>query len=219
MDAPYDPNADNQVWSGMCAMWSGHLLMKAVEIKETLSAPCATCEEIDDALRSYLAAATAAKGLLVNRFWATADGRSGSSASGGVYCTLCVRITCIQHIRRSRRLREAAVCLCIITSIATASPYGGRADSRQEEDPDVLYLVAAFLMFDGKGNEPTFEMMQEEGIFPRLLELIEEWNAGKSPLLQRMLLILLYEMARMQRLTREDLGNSNHPSRNKTKGG
>ena len=50
-------------------------------------------------------------------------------------------------------------------------------------------------MFDGKGNEPTFEMMQEEGIFPRLLELIEEWNAGKSPLLQRLLLILVYEMA------------------------
>jgi hypothetical protein len=76
----------------------------------------------------------------------------------------------------------------------------------QEDDADVLYLVAAFLMFDGKTNEPTFEMMQEEGIFQRLLELIEEWNAEKNPPLQRMLLILLYEMARMQRLTREDLG-------------
>jgi hypothetical protein len=46
----------------------GHRLTEVAEIKETLSAPCASCEEIDDALRSYLAAATAAKGLLVNRF-------------------------------------------------------------------------------------------------------------------------------------------------------
>jgi hypothetical protein len=61
-------------------------------------------------------------------------------------------------------------------------------------------------MFDGKSNEPTFEMMQEEGIFPRLLELIQEWDAGKNPPLQRLLLILLYEMGRMQRLTWEDLG-------------
>src|ERR1700729_1063711 len=73
-------------------------------------------------------------------------------------------------------------------------------------------------MFDGTSNEPTFEMMQEEGIFPRLLELIEEWNAGKNPLLQRMLLILLYEMARMQRLTREDLSNANDMLQKQTKG-
>ena len=61
-------------------------------------------------------------------------------------------------------------------------------------------------MYDGKNNESTFEMMQEEGIFPRLVELIQELDGGKKPTLHRMLLVLLYEMARMQRLTWEDLG-------------
>ena len=101
--------------------------MTTAEIKEALSPPCVSCEEIDDALRSYLAAATAGKGLLVNKFPATADARSGPSASGGVYCTLRLRIKCIQHIYRSWRLREAAVCLCITTGISTTMRYGDPA--------------------------------------------------------------------------------------------
>ena len=48
-------------------------------------------------------------------------------------------------------------------------------------------------------------MMSEEGVFPRLMELILERkddNVG----LHRMLLELLYEMSRMQRLRIQDLG-------------
>jgi hypothetical protein len=47
-------------------------------------------------------------------------------------------------------------------------------------------------------------MMQQEGAFPRLVELITEWD-GKEETLHRMLLDLMYESSRIQRLTWEDL--------------
>lgn len=49
-------------------------------------------------------------------------------------------------------------------------------------------------------------MMQEEGAFPRLVELIQiHGKAGGDAELHRLLLELLYEMSRIQRLTWEDL--------------
>jgi hypothetical protein len=69
-------------------------------------------------------------------------------------------------------------------------------------------LIIAFLLFDGRQNESTFGMMNEEGVFPRLLELIQakiDDDAG----LHRMLLELLYEMSRIQRLRIEDLSECN----------
>ena len=47
-------------------------------------------------------------------------------------------------------------------------------------------------------------MMKEEGGFPRLLELIQEGRDDDAGL-HRMLLELLYEMSRIQRLRNEDL--------------
>lgn len=75
----------------------------------------------------------------------------------------------------------------------------------QEDEPATLHITAAFLLFDGRSHEPTFEMMQNEGVFPKLVELVREKREGDSGL-HRLLLELLYEMSRMQKLTREDLG-------------
>ena len=47
-------------------------------------------------------------------------------------------------------------------------------------------------------------MMNEEGAFPRLLELVQE-RKDDDAALHRMLLMLLYEMARIQRLRIGDL--------------
>lgn len=47
-------------------------------------------------------------------------------------------------------------------------------------------------------------MMNEEGVFPRLLELIQEKKNDDAGF-HRMLLELLYEMSRIQRLRVEDL--------------
>ena len=74
----------------------------------------------------------------------------------------------------------------------------------QEDSADTLHLIVAFLLFDGRQNETTFAMMNEEGVFSRLRELIQE-RKGDDLCLHRMLLDLLYEMSRIQRLRTEDL--------------
>ena len=79
----------------------------------------------------------------------------------------------------------------------------------QEDSPDTLHLIIAFLLFDGRQNDITFEMMNEEDGFPRLLELIQGGKDDDAGL-HRMLLELLYEMSRIQRLRTEDL-SQHHP--------
>src|ERR1700759_3984628 len=70
----------------------------------------------------------------------------------------------------------------------------------KEDEPSTLYVVAALLLFDGRAGEESFEMMQQEDGFPRLIELIQELSDGKEPHLNRLLLMVVYEMARIQRL-------------------
>ena len=50
-------------------------------------------------------------------------------------------------------------------------------------------------------------MMKDEGLFPRMLELIQAQKEDDAdPGFLRLMLNLLYEMARIQRLKVEDLG-------------
>lgn len=74
----------------------------------------------------------------------------------------------------------------------------------KEDEASSIHLLAAILLYDGRTNEDTFQMMQLEGTFPRLVELIKEYN-GVDEQLHRMLLDIMYEMSRIQRLTWEDL--------------
>lgn len=55
--------------------------------------------------------------------------------------------------------------------------------------------------------------MNEEGVFPKLLELIQGMKDGDMDL-HRMLLELLYEMSRIQRIRNRDLSKE-YPSREK----
>ncbi|MCJ1261690.1 hypothetical protein MMC22_001556 [Lobaria immixta] len=74
----------------------------------------------------------------------------------------------------------------------------------QEESADVLHLIVAFLLCDGRQNESTFFLMNEIGVFSRLVELIESGKEDESGL-HKMMLELLYEMSRIQRLQVEEL--------------
>lgn len=74
----------------------------------------------------------------------------------------------------------------------------------QEDEPATLYVIASFLLFDGRQNEATFEMMNTEGCFPRLVDLIKMGKRDDARL-HRMLLELLYEMSRCQPLSVVDL--------------
>ena len=68
-----------------------------------------------------------------------------------------------------------------------------------------LHLVALVLLYDGRGAQKTFEMMLEEGLFIRLMDLVQK-TRDEDRMLWRSLIELLYEMSRIQRLRREDLG-------------
>jgi hypothetical protein len=79
----------------------------------------------------------------------------------------------------------------------------------QEDDPNILHFLASFILFDGRQNEHVLQMLNEEGAFARLLELIQairradmDADAG----LHRLLMDLIYEMSRIQRIKIEDLG-------------
>ncbi|KAM0717682.1 hypothetical protein Q7P37_007534 [Cladosporium fusiforme] len=74
----------------------------------------------------------------------------------------------------------------------------------QDDDVDTLHLAAAIFLFDGRSDESAFEMMQDEGAFARLVNLISD-QRDDAVGLYRLLLELLAEMARIQRLTREDM--------------
>jgi hypothetical protein len=83
----------------------------------------------------------------------------------------------------------------------------------------MLHIITSFLLFDGRQNDGTFEMMNEEGVFARLLELIQaprrdEGASGAA--LHRLLMELLYEMSRIQRIKIEDLGKLEPGLREKT---
>ncbi|GME51107.1 Antiviral protein [Neofusicoccum parvum] len=79
----------------------------------------------------------------------------------------------------------------------------------QEDEPPTLEIVAAVLLLDGLADvddQQVFHMMKKEGAFPRLVELIKTTNADEHKDLHRLLLQLVYEMSRIQRLAPEDIG-------------
>ena len=89
---------------------------------------------------------------------------------------------------------------------ASSRGYSSRdqhVDGAQEDDPASLHIIASFLLLDGKQNEATFETLNEEGGFSRILELIH--SSQDDAALHRILLQLLYEMSRIQRIRDQDL--------------
>jgi hypothetical protein len=65
-------------------------------------------------------------------------------------------------------------------------------------------VIANFLLLDGRAEEATFRRMIGEGCFGRLLDLIRNC-ASEDRRLHRLLLQLMYEMSRIERLRGEDL--------------
>jgi hypothetical protein len=76
---------------------------------------------------------------------------------------------------------------------------------RKEQSTPRLQLVATVLLYDGRETQKVFEQMREEGLFVRLVELLKE-RRESDPLMWKICLDLLYEMSRIQRLRKDDLG-------------
>lgn len=68
----------------------------------------------------------------------------------------------------------------------------------------MLQVMTTFLLYDGKSEEDTFILMQNEGLFPRLLELIKSGRYDDTAV-HTILIELLCEMTRIQQLSRDDL--------------
>ncbi|GAB7351346.1 hypothetical protein MBLNU459_g2032t2 [Dothideomycetes sp. NU459] len=154
--------------------WSGTCLL--LSLQATISVQHATHEQIDDCLRAFI------------DFCATSN---------------------YQGDRLQSEYDIARCCYVLLDS----DLFGQNKDYvrrqfvyglLQEEDAMVLHIVAAVLLFDGRSDESTFEMMQAESAFPRLLDLIQG-NKNDDTGLHRLLLVLLCEMSRIQRLSWEDL--------------
>ena len=74
----------------------------------------------------------------------------------------------------------------------------------QEDEVAPLHAIACLLLLDGHHDAQTFPRMVDESCFPRLLELISgHWD--EDPHLHRLLLQLMYEISRLERLPSEQL--------------
>jgi hypothetical protein len=103
-------------------------------------------------------------------------------------------IYCLLQVRASGSWGRSRLCIRLMLS--------------KEEDNPTLHLVAALLLYDGRssGDDVVFGMMHTEGSFPRLVELVQMESVQEDTSLHQLLLELLYESSRVQRLVWEDFG-------------
>ena len=67
-------------------------------------------------------------------------------------------------------------------------------------------MITSFLLADARTTERTFELLNEEGAFPKLVDLVQAPKQGNEAGLHRLLMELLYEMSRIQKISLADLG-------------
>ncbi|KAF2641511.1 hypothetical protein P280DRAFT_469126 [Massarina eburnea CBS 473.64] len=146
------------------------------ELDDIVSTRCQEHEIIDNALRSYLNVTTSYKSEYLQTDYNIAK------------CVYRLLQGELFNAHKDYVRRQMLYCLL------------------QEEDNPTLHIVAAFLLFDGRnnGNDTTFEMMYEEGVFPRLVEMVQTPSIQEDTRLHQMLLELMYESSRIQRLKWED---------------
>lgn len=144
------------------------------ELDDIVTAPSETYEEIDDVLRKFLGFTTRFKEAYLQSEYDVAR--------------CCYRLLDAPLSKQNRDYVRRQILYCLL----------------QEDEVDTLHPSAALLLFDGRSNEAAFEMMQAEGAFPRLVELIRA-KRDEDVGIHRLLLELLFEMSRIQKLSRDDL--------------
>ncbi|KAF2122045.1 hypothetical protein BDV96DRAFT_482519 [Lophiotrema nucula] len=147
------------------------------ELDDIVSTRCQEHEQIDNSLRSYLNVTTNYKAEYLQTDYSVAK------------CV--VRLLQGELFNNHQEYVRRQIIYCLL---------------QQEDDNPTLHMVAAILLYDGRnGNDVTFEMMQTEGVFPRLVELIQTPSIQEDTRLHQMLLELMYESSRIQRLSWDDL--------------
>ncbi|KIW11061.1 hypothetical protein PV08_10360 [Exophiala spinifera] len=77
----------------------------------------------------------------------------------------------------------------------------------EDDEPHVLLLSTLFLIADAQSHERTYELLSEEGAFPRLVDLMASPKRHGHEEIHRSLMELLYEMSRIQRIKTSDLAH------------
>ncbi|KAF2768530.1 hypothetical protein EJ03DRAFT_117361 [Teratosphaeria nubilosa] len=178
-EVSYSLENETQFWSGL---------------EDIISAPSDSHELIDDTLRSFLAFTTKFK----------RKEEYLQSEYDIAKCSYKVLDAQIFQANQDYVRRQFLYCLLEVC-FGPLSRHSATLTKLQEDDSDTLHLAAAILLFDGRASEAAFEMMQAEGAFPRLVELIRTRTDDDDTGLHRLLLELLFEMSRIQKLDREDL--------------
>ncbi|OAA54524.1 hypothetical protein SPI_08770 [Niveomyces insectorum RCEF 264] len=137
--------------------------------------PCASHEEIDDALRAWLGLVAAGR----DRYLADEDALA----------------------RCSRALLASPLFAAHGPYVHTQIVYS----LLQEDEACALHAIANYLLLAGRADEAVFQRMLAAGCFGRLVELLPACRATDDRRLHRLLLALLYEMARIERLPVADL--------------
>ncbi|KAF2838593.1 hypothetical protein M501DRAFT_1004364 [Patellaria atrata CBS 101060] len=145
------------------------------ELDDIVAGQCETCELIDNALRSYLHFTTTFKEEYLKSEYDIAR------------CSYKLLESRIFRAHKEYVRRQFIYCLL------------------QEDDAKTLHVVSSFLLFDGREDEDLFQMMRVESAFPKLVELVKDSSREEDMGLHKLLLELLYEMSRIQRLSWEDL--------------
>ncbi|KAJ5732620.1 hypothetical protein N7493_004101 [Penicillium malachiteum] len=175
------------------------------ELEAIVSKPAESEDLIDDALRAYLSLTTLHKGDHSCAFTLTRT-PPFSSRPPNAYIELSYELLPSEWdiSQCSYKLFASSIFSAHADYVRRQIIYG----LLQDDDPNALHMIASFLLFDGRQNEVALQMMNEEGVFARLLELIQalrkdEMDGGAG--LHRLLMDLLYEMSRIQRIKIEDL--------------
>ncbi|KIY03154.1 uncharacterized protein Z520_01621 [Fonsecaea multimorphosa CBS 102226] len=146
-------------------------------LEETISRECTTHDSIDDTLRSYIELIGSCRG----RFLPT-DNDLGRCAFKLQESSLFT--THADYIRRQ-------FIQCLI----------------EDDEPNVVLVSTSFLITHAQLNERTFELLNDEGAFPRLIRLISSPKQHGHEGIHRLLMELLYEMSRIQRIKIGDLAH------------
>lgn len=180
-----DITSEAQFWAELHDIVSPDLSTSTASLSSSFSSSTSSLEDheqIDDALRKYLEFTSRWKNTYLHTEYDIAR--------------CCWKLLDSELFKKNEDYVRRQILYCLL----------------QDDEPATLHLVAAVLLFDGRANEVTFEVMQAEGTFQRLVELVRRGSEsgdgdqeGDDGSLRRLLLELLFEMSRIQKLSREDL--------------
>lgn len=160
-----------------CLVLSSHANRRHhADLTCTVQAPCGSHEQIDDALRAWLDLVASGR----DEFLLDEDDLARCSRCL-LESPLCAGLDVRQYVRTQ-----------IVYSLL------------QEDETRSLHAIANYLLLAGRTDDEVFAQMIEAGCFARLVELIKA-SHDDDRRLHRLLLELMYEMARVERVRVADL--------------